>query len=366
MKTTAPVLFEAGSPMSLETLDVAEPRAGEVRVRMTASGVCHSCLSHANGTQTRAPKPIVLGDEGSGVVESVGDGVTRLSPGDHVILSWAPGCGHCRFCDRGRPVLCVDPAPFGFMSDGTTRFSRDGAPVHHFGPATYARHTVVPERAAVAIPKEFPLEAAALIGCSVTTGVGAVINSGGVRPGQSVAVFGCRGVGLNAVQGARLVGARPLIAVDPVEARLATAVELGATHTIRTTAAGDVSAAILDVSDGGVDCAVVAVGSAAVVADAVAALAPGGVAVVVGVPSPGTAFAIDAGLLLAGERRVCGSKYGSSNPLVEFPRLVALAAAGLLKLEELITRRYAIEQANEAFADLAAGELARGLIVFDH
>ncbi|MES1246597.1 MAG: zinc-binding dehydrogenase [Actinomycetota bacterium] len=363
MKIAAPVLLEAGRPMEELALDVGEPRAGEVLVRMAASGVCHSCLSAANGASTRAPKPIVLGDEGAGVVEAVGPGVTRLAEGDHVVLSWAPGCGRCRYCDAGRPVLCTNAPPFGFLDDGTTRFSVDGTPVHHFGPATYAPYTVVQERAAVRISKALPLEHAALIGCSVTTGVGAVVNTGGVQAGQSVAVFGCGGVGLNAVQGAVLVGAATIVAVDPVGERLDGARELGATHALP--AGEDVSAAIRELTGGGVDCAVVAAGVPAVVEQALASLAPGGVVVAVGVPPAGSSFAVDPGLLLGGERRLAGSKYGSSNPLVEFPRLVELALAGRIELERLITRRYALAEANEAFDDLASGALARGLIVFD-
>jgi S-(hydroxymethyl)glutathione dehydrogenase / alcohol dehydrogenase len=363
VRVTAPVLVEAGLPMEQVTLDVAAPKAGEVLVRMAASGVCHSCLNAADGTSTRAPKPIVLGDEGAGVVEAVGPGVARVAVGDHVVLSWAPGCGRCRYCDEGRPVLCTDPAPFGYLDDGTTRFSADGAPVHHFGPATYAPYTVVQERAAVPITPELPLEQAALIGCSVTTGVGAVVRTGAVRAGQSVAVFGCGGVGLSAVQGAVLVGATPIVAVDPVAARLDDARALGATHAL--TAGDDIAAGVREIAGGGVDCAVVATGLTSVVSQALDAVAPGGVVVAVGVPPAGSAFVVDPGLLLGGERRVVGSKYGSSNPLVDFPALVDLALAGRLDLERLITRTYRPSEANDAFDDLAAGALARGLIVFD-
>lgn len=349
--------------MEMAELDLEAPKPGEVLVRMVASGVCHSCLSAADGTSTRAPKPIVLGDEGSGVVEAVGQGVTRLKRGDHVVLSWAPGCGSCAYCDVGRPVLCTSSPAFGFLDDGTTRFSLDGEPVHHFGPATYAPQTVVSERAAVRIPSDFPLDLAALVGCSVTTGVGAVLHSGTVRPGQSVAVFGCGGVGLNAVQGAVLAGAFPIIAIDIVDDRLATAAALGATDVL-SSSSGDLTDAIRERSDGGVNCAVVAAGVPNLVSTALSVLAPGGVVVVVGVPPPGSTFELDPGLLLGGERRVVGSKYGSANPLVEFPRLIELARSGRLQLEALVTRRYTLDEANEAFSDLANGALARGLIVF--
>jgi S-(hydroxymethyl)glutathione dehydrogenase/alcohol dehydrogenase len=363
VKIQAPVLVEAGRPMELAELDLDAPKGGEVLVRMVASGVCHSCLSAADGTSDRAPKPIVLGDEGSGVVERVGPGVTRLVPGDHVVLSWAPGCGSCEYCDLRRPVLCTNAPPFGFLDDGTTRFSKAGERVHHFGPATYAPYTVVSERGAVRIPNDFPLDLAALVGCSVTTGVGAVLHSGDVKPGQSVAVFGCGGVGLNAVQGAVLAGAQPIVAVDLVEDRLTTASALGATDIV-SAASDDLAQAVREHSPGGVDCAVVAAGVPGLVATALEALAPGGVVVAVGVPPPGSRFELDPGLLLGGERRVVGSKYGSSNPLVEFPRLIELARSGRLQLEALVTRRYTLAEANQAFEDLAGGILARGLIVF--
>ena len=357
------MLFEPGRPMTVETLDLAEPRAGEVLIELVASGVCHSCLNVATGVQTRAPKPIVLGDEGSGIVREVGPGVSRLQVGDHVILSWAPGCGRCRSCDRGRPVLCANEPPLGFMADGTTRFSLGGRAVHHLGPSTYATHAVVSDRAAIAIPSDFPLEEAALIGCSVTTGVGAVLNTAAVKAGQAVAVFGCGGVGLNAVQGAAIAGATPIVAIDPVADRLAMARSLGATDVLDPGDVDGVPEAILELTGEGVDCAVVAVGSAPVLSDALRALAPGGAAVMVGVLPAGEELHVDPGPLVGGERRLLGSKYGSANPAVEFPRMVELAAAGRLRLADLITRRYSIDEANEAFADLQAGVLARGLIV---
>ena len=210
----APVLWRAGEPMVMEDLVVAPPGPGEVRVRMAASGVCHSCLHVVDGSHGGIPFPVVLGDEGAGVIEAVGDGCRRHRVGDPVVVSWAPSCGQCRFCALGRPVLCVNGAPVGFLPDGTTRFSVAGRDVHHFGPATYAPLTVVAESAAISITPRMPLDRAALIGCSVATGVGAVVNTANARLGSSVAVFGCGGVGLNAIQGAVLAGAHPIVAVD--------------------------------------------------------------------------------------------------------------------------------------------------------
>src|SRR5256885_10565675 len=210
----ASVLFEQGKPLSVEDLELEPPRAGEVLVRMAASGVCHSCLHAADGSWKGVPVPVVLGDEGAGVVEEVGPGVDGLQRGDHVILSWAPTCGRCHYCVIGRPNLCERRQPGrGVLPDGTTRMSLRGRAVYHYGHvATYASSTVVHESCAIKIDKNVPLDRAALIGCSVMTGVGAVINTAAVPPGASIAVFGAGGVGLTAVPGGALVAAHPAIA----------------------------------------------------------------------------------------------------------------------------------------------------------
>jgi Zn-dependent alcohol dehydrogenase len=362
VRIQAPVLDRAGEPMAVETLELEEPREGELRVRMVASGVCHSCLSAFDGTSTRTPKPVVLGDEGAGVVDAVGPGC-RLSVGDHVVLSWAPGCGDCRWCRSGRPVVCLNKPALGLMADGGTRFRRlDGTPVHHYGPATYAPYTVVSERAAVPLAKSVPLDVAALIGCSVATGVGGVVTAAGVRPGQSVGIFGCGGIGLNAVQGAALVGAFPIVAVDLVEEKLRLAERFGATHSLR--ADEDLQAEVMRITGAGLDHAVVAAGSVTALEQAVATLGHAGQAILLGHPPTGATAALSPSHLIQGERRLVGSMYGSTNPPVDFPRFAELYLAGRLRLDELVSRRYAIQEANEAFRALAAGELARGLIVF--
>src|SRR5437867_5752248 len=225
----ASVLFEQGKPLSVEDLELEPPRRGEVLVRMAASGVCHSCLHAADGSWKGVPVPIVLGDEGAGVVEDVGPGVEGLATGDPVILSWAPTCGRCHYCVIGRPNLCEARQPGrGVLPDGTTRMSLRGRPVYHYGHvATYASSTVVHESCAIRIDEKMPLDRAALIGCSVMTGVGAVINTAAVPAGASIAVFGVGGVGLNAVQGGRLVAADPIIAVDVKTSKLDHATALG-------------------------------------------------------------------------------------------------------------------------------------------
>ena len=359
------MLFEQKKPLSVEELELAPPRAGEVRVRMTASGVCHSCLHAADGSWQGVPVPIVLGDEGSGVVEEIGAGVDTLAPGDHVILSWAPTCGRCHYCVIGRPNLCERRLPGrGVLMDGTTRMSLRGSAVYQYGHVgTYASMSVVPESCAISIDKKMPLDLAALIGCSVMTGVGAVINTAAVPAGASMAVFGVGGVGLNVVQGGALAAAHPIIAVDINAAKLEHARKLGATHGIDASREDPV-AAIKRLTRLGADYTFVAVGATQAVAQACDALAPGGTCVVIGVPATGATLPFDVRPFVTGERVLRGSSYGSARTREDLPRMVNLYLAGKLRIDELVTRRYGLDEANEGFRALAAGELARGLIVF--
>ncbi|MDW5598774.1 Zn-dependent alcohol dehydrogenase [Conexibacter stalactiti] len=364
LEIDVPVLVAVNQPLELQRLVVDPPQAGEVRVKMTASGVCHSCLHAVDGTHEGLPMPLVLGDEGAGVIESVGGGVTGLEPGDRVVISWAPGCGRCASCERGRPGVCLDPPPFGGGIDGTPRFHRDGEPVYHYGPATYAPYTVIPARGAIKVPDAIELDVAALVGCAITTGCGGVLNAARVRAGESVAVFGCGGIGLSAVLGAVVAGATPIVGVDVRAAKLDYARELGATDVVDASA-GDPVEQIKAAVPGGVDHAIVAVGDASAVEQAFTSLAVGGTCVLLGNPPTRTpAVQLPPHQLLVGERTLVGSVYGSSNPPVDFPRFVGLHLAGKLPLDRLVTRRYALDEADQAFRDLAAGELARGLIVF--
>jgi Zn-dependent alcohol dehydrogenase len=360
----ASVLYEQGKPLGVEELELEAPRTGEVLVRMVASGVCHSCLHAADGSWQGVPVPIVLGDEGAGVVEALGPGVTELAVGDPVILSWAPTCGRCHYCVIGRPNLCERRQPGrGVLPDGTTRMSLRGRPVHHYGHvATYASRTVVHESCAIRIDSNMPLDLAALVGCSVMTGVGAVINSA-VPPGASMAVFGVGGVGLNVVQGGALVAAHPIIAVDVKAAKLEHARGLGASHAVDASRE-DAVAAIRRITGRGADYTFVAVGNTQAVSQAVEALAPGGTCVLIGVPETGATVPMDVRPLVTGERVIRGSSYGGARTREDLPRLVNLYLAGKLKIDQLVTRRYGLDEANEAFRALAAGELARGLIVF--
>jgi S-(hydroxymethyl)glutathione dehydrogenase/alcohol dehydrogenase len=363
MKT--PVLFEQAAPIRVEDLALEPPRTGEVLVRMVASGVCHSCLHAADGSWRPIPLPIVLGDEGAGIVEAVGPGVADLRPGDHVVLSWAPTCGRCHYCVIGRPNLCERRQPGrGVLLDGTTRLALDGRPVFQYGHVgTYAPRTVVHESSAIPIRPEMPLDRAALIGCSAMTGVGAVINTARVPPGAGMAVFGAGGVGLNVVVGGALVAAHPIVAVDVRPERLEDARALGATHAVDASRADPV-AEIRAITRRGADFAFAAVGDTRAMSQAIECLAPGGTAVLIGVPATGATVPLDPRPIVSGERVIRGSSYGSARTREDFPRLVDLYLAGKLPLDGLITRRYGIDETNEAFRDLAAGALARGLIVF--
>lgn len=363
MLITAPVLIKPKENMQMLELELAEPRFGEVRVKMVASGVCHSCLHAYDGSHTGIPMPIVLGDEGSGIIDSVGAGVSHLQKGDHVVISWAPSCNNCKYCNLGFPALCLNTPAIGKTTGDVTMFQHNGKDVHHYGPSTYGSYIVLPESAAVKIRKDFPLESAALIGCSVATGFGAVVNTAGLRAGQSVAVFGCGGVGLNAIQGAVATGAYPIIGVDVLDSKLDMARHFGATHTINLSKQ-DLDAEIKKLTGNGVDASIIAVGNSKAMEQGLAILAKQGIEVVLGLPGQGDKFPVDPWLLMGGERKIVGSRYGSSNPLVEFPKLVELAVSGRIKIEELVTKRYDLDEADEAFRSLAVGEQARGLIVF--
>ncbi|HEV8633198.1 MAG TPA: Zn-dependent alcohol dehydrogenase [Chloroflexota bacterium] len=366
MLMKAPVLHSPREPLAVEDVEIDDPRAGEVRVKMTASGVCHSCLYAWDGSAQNVRTPMVLGDEGAGVVEAVGPGVESVGPGDRVIISWAPNCGRCHFCVIGRPVLCDvrgrQPSRLRLPPSG---LGTDGREVANFGGvATYGSYTVIPESGAVRIPDAMPLDTAALIGCSVMTGVGSVLNTARVEAGESLAVFGCGGVGLNAVQGGRIAGAYPLIAVDVADNKLEYAQAMGATHTINA-AREDAVEAIQQLTSRGADYAVVAVGDTRVQAQAYRAISRGGTLVVVGMAQSGELTIDSKAPLVMQERCIKGSCYGSARPREDFLRLVNLYLTGRLKIDELITRRYTIGQATEAFEDLEQGRLARGLIVFD-
>ena len=366
MKVKAAVFREPGTPFAIETLDLAPPGAGEVLVRVAAAGVCHSDWHLMTGA-TRHRTPVVPGHEGAGVVAAVGPGVGRLAAGDHVALSWAPSCGACFYCLHDRPSLCetyLRPLWTGTMLDGTTRLTQNGAPVYHFSAlACFAEYTVVPEVCCVRLEKDIPLPVAALIGCAVTTGVGAALNTAHVRPGSSVAVFGAGGVGLSIIMGAKLAGAGRIIAVDTHEAKGDMAQAFGATDVLM--AGADTVAAIQRLTGGrGADYVFEAIGLPAVQETCLAAARPGGLVVLAGLSPMGSATNLPGALLTRQEKTVTGCYYGSANPARDFPLYADLYRRGLLDLDRLVSRTYALEQINAAYADMLSGEIARGLIVF--
>lgn len=365
MKMQASLLHEPGRPLEVADLDLEGPKEDEVMVRMIATGVCHSCLHVVDGSWTGFPMPMVLGDEGAGIVEEIGPGVRHVKPGDHVILSWAPACGRCHYCVTGLSHLCERTPPGkGVLMDGTSRMKIKGQTVYHYGPAcSYASYSVMPASCAIPIRNDMPLEVAALIGCSVMTGVGSVINTAAVTPGASMAVFGTGGIGLNVIQGGTLVQAHPIIAVDINPAKLEYAKSFGATHTIDASKENPVEA-IKDLTGRGADYSFVAVGNAQVINQAWDCLASRGQCLLIGLPPTGSTVTFDTGNLQSNERILRGCKYGSARTWDDFPRMVELYLAGKLKIDELVTRRFDLEGANEAFDALSAGEVARGLIVF--
>jgi S-(hydroxymethyl)glutathione dehydrogenase/alcohol dehydrogenase len=358
------VCREHNKPITVEEIAVDAPKRGEVTVKLGACGVCHSDLSAITGT-IALPLPLVLGHEGAGVVEEVGEGVAELKKGDHVVFSFVYMCGKCRFCVAGRPVLCLEQGKaLTTPLEGTPR-TRDakGAPLGIFsGCGAMAEYATVSAENLIRIDPKIPLDCAALVGCGVTTGVGAVFNTAKVQPGSSVAVFGCGGVGLSVIQGARIAGAERIIAIDTLEPKLAMAKKFGATDTLPF--GEDVVKPLKKMTGGGPDYAFECVGSGELAATAYRAIRRGGLAVVVGVAQPSDVTAVRTMTLPFEEKTLTGSYFGSCVPRVDFPRMLALYLAGRLQLEEMITRRYTIAEAPQAFADLESGRNARGVILF--
>lgn len=367
MRARAAVLTEVKKPLEIWEVDIDPPREGEVLVRVVAAGVCHSDLHYIQG-DLEAVLPAVPGHEGAGVVEAVGPGVTRFRPGDPVLFVFRAFCGQCFYCLNGRPALCDFSNPIrrtGRMFDGTTRFHRDGQDVHHIlGVSCFAEYTVVPEQGLLKLPADVPLDRAALVGCGVTTGVGAVLFAAGVRPGESVLVIGCGGVGLNVVQGAALVGAGPIIAADIVPQKLEWARQLGATHTVNPKEQ-DLLEAVRSLTEGrGADYAFEVIGRAKTIQQAYAATRKGGTMVVVGLTPMGTTIPLDPLDLLRSEKTIKGTVYGTANLPRDIPRLLELYRLGRLKLDELISRRLRLEEINQGFEAMLTGSVARSIIVF--
>ncbi|MDE0376364.1 MAG: Zn-dependent alcohol dehydrogenase [bacterium] len=365
MRTKAAVLHEFNTPLVVEEVELQAPKANEVSVEMVSSGVCHSDLHIVQG-HIPVNLPIICGHEGAGIVTAVGPGPSPVQVGDRVVLSWVSPCGNCNYCATGNPALCmtaIGPSYEGQLHDGTSRFTApDGTTIsHHLMLSTYSREVTVPASAAIPVPDDVPLEPLAVIGCAVSTGVGAVVNTGNVQLGDSVAVIGCGGIGLNAIQGARLRGAGKIIGVDIAEHKLEAARRFGATHTVNASEE-ETSETLIAMTGGlGVDLAVEAIGHPETVATAVRSLRRGGTAVQVGIAPYGTKLTVDMGLLLD-ERKLLGCYYGSLRPAFDIPRYVELYKAGKLLVDELITAEIDQDGISGALQQFDRGEGIRSLV----
>lgn len=363
----AAVLTGVGADLEVrDDIEIAPPGPGEARVRIEASGVCHSDLSVQNGT-IPLPTPIVLGHEGAGVVEEVGEGVTSVAPGDHVVLSFVPKCGECEACLRGQPYLCDQAAmaAAGGMLDGSTRLTSAGSPLHQMASlGTFGEQAIVPEISMVKIADDVPLKIAALIGCGVLTGVGAALNTADIRDGDTVAVIGCGGVGLNVIQGARIAGASRIIAIDKFASKLDMAKQFGATDLVNPDD-GDTVGQVMALTGKGVHAAFEVIGLEATITQAVDMLRPGGEAVLVGVPPMDVMLTFNAAFtFLYLNKTIKGCWYGSADVQRDVPKLIGLWQDGSLKLDELISREISVEDVNQAFADMQSGEVARSVISY--
>jgi len=351
----AAVYRGGGKPVAIEDVAVRDPGPGEVRVAIRAAGLCHSDLSVLDGT-IPYPVPVVLGHEGAGVVEAVGVGVTGVKEGDTVVLSTLAHCGRCRACEVGRPTECRNaPNP-----KDAKPFTVGGVPAYQFANASaFAEKTVVRETSAIPIDPRVPFDRAALIGCGIMTGVGAVMNRARVETGATMAVFGLGGIGLSCVQGGVLAGASKIVAIDVVPEKLALATRLGATHALDARGADPV-AAVRDLTGGGADYTFEAVGTIPTIEQALEALGPGGTLTVVGVPKIGSSLDVVVHRLYQ-NKAILGCRYGAARPRRDFPLLADLYLSGRLKIDELITHHYALEDFGRAIDDLRAGHLARGV-----
>lgn len=366
MQIKAAVTRKVGQ-LTIETVDLDAPKTGELLVRIKAAGVCHSDLGSLKG-EMRATPPLVLGHEGAGVVEAVGPDVTRFKVGDRVMVNWLPGCGGCITCQGGQPNLCERLSSTTFKDlpvEGTSRLrTQDGVQLKHMlSSATMAEYAIVDEDGAVPLHEDVPFEVGAIIGCAVITGVGAVINTAQVIPGSSAAVIGCGGVGLNAIQGLALTGCHPIIAVDTMDKKLDFARQLGATHTVNARQV-DVVETLRELTGRGPDYVFDAVGAGATIRQMLQATRPGGTAVLVGMYDVKQEVPILPGWIVSQNKRFLGSFAGSVRPGIDLPMLQKLYLAGKLKLDELISKRYALEDLPQAFEDMEAGEVARGVLVF--
>ena len=357
MRARAAILYEYNRPLAVDEVEVAAPQQGEVMVKVAATGVCYSNYHAIRGHWAGEQCPIVLGDEGAGTVAEVGPGVTSVKAGDPVVLSWVPSCRDCFYCNRGMLHLCE-------RATSVSRFSINGRPINNFSHvSSFAEYTVVPEAGAIPVRSDIPLDKAALVGCAVPTGWGAVVNTAKVEPGESVAIVGLGGVGLSAVMGARTAGAATIIGVDIKDSKLETARGFGITHAVNSERE-DMVARLKELTEGrGPDYAIDAIGLPDVTSKAFAAVRPGGTVVTVGMNADWAEVTLSFPLIYE-ERKLLGCTYGSVQPPVDIPRIIDLYMAGELDLDRLITKRYPLERINDALDAMLEGEVARSIVEF--
>lgn len=357
----AAVCYEFGKPLVIEEVAIDPPQAGEVLVKVVACAICHSDVHKIRG-DWGGKLPTVAGHEAAGVVETVGPGVTLVQPGDHVIMSLLRACGRCFFCNQGQPHLCS--TEFALTNESRPH-AADGSPIEQgIKVAGFAEYAVVDQSQLVSIPKDIPLDSASLLACGVITGLGAVVNTAKVAPGQSVVVIGAGGVGLNAIQGAALSGGHPVIAVDLLDSKLESALEFGATHAVNGRDGEAVLAKVQSLTDGrGADFVFITVGSPAAVAQGITLTRRGGALVLVGIPDDKATHPLPLAQTVWREQRILGSSMGSTRLSTQVPQLVSLYLSGRLKLDELISARYPLEQINEAIASMESGQALRNVIV---
>ncbi|MCP4036525.1 MAG: S-(hydroxymethyl)glutathione dehydrogenase/class III alcohol dehydrogenase [bacterium] len=368
MKVRAAIAVEAAKPLEIDEVDLEGPKAGECLVRLAATGVCHTDAFTLSGEDPEGLFPAVLGHEGAGIVEEVGEGVTSLAPGDHVIPLYTPECRECKFCLSGKTNLCGairETQGRGLMPDATSRLSYKGSKIHHYmGTSTFAQYTVVPEIALAKINREAPLDKVCLLGCGVTTGIGAVLNTAKVEPGSSVAIFGLGGIGLSVVQGAVMAGAERIIGVDANPSKFELAKQFGATEFVNPADVDDVEAYIIDATDGGVDYSFECVGNTDLMATALRCTHKGwGESIIIGVAGAGKEIHARPFLLVTG-RSWRGTAFGGTRGRTEVPGLVDRYLSGRIKLDEMVSATLALEDINDAFENMHRGDVIRSVIVY--
>ena len=361
----AAVLYETNAPLKVEKVTLDEPQANEVLVKIVATGVCHSDLHFLKG-EMPVPVPVVPGHEGAGIIEKVGPGVTTLQPGDHVVMMVAFSCGKCRYCIEGKPTMCLENLPIQSMATlpgGGIRLHKGQQALNHmFGLACYAEYAVVHERSCVKVRDDAPLDVLCLLGCGTSTGIGAAINSTGIKPGESIAIFGCGGVGLSAVMGAKLAGAGKIIAVDTLDRKLKMAQKLGADYLVDASV-DDPMTKVMEVTGGGADYALECIGNVNVMTQAFASIRFGGKFIVVGMAPLGSVLSIATYEFLLG-KTITGTVQGDINAQIDIPRYIDLFMDGKLPIDKLITKSYTIDEINDAFEDLEKGKVIRSVIKF--